>query len=297
MSDRTGVVYDLGYTPYDGDRRGRRGAFLTTLKDGVARVFGIRRGGWRKVLPFLLLGLAILPAIAFVAFAFLLSTFSPDAESPFGSHGQYFVLAGTAVLLFVGLAAPELLIPDRRHGTLSIYSSRPTTAGDYVFARSSALFISVAIFLLVPQILMYVGFAALSGDGFVSSLVDSAGEIPRILLGAAVWMIAYGSVALLVATLTNRKAVATGIYLGIFIIGTGIASGLSQVVSLPGHRFAAFFAFAEHPAHVTVWIFGETTDDMAMPMAGFEWWASLAVIAVLAVVSAVVVIYRYRKWM
>jgi ABC-2 type transport system permease protein len=297
MSDRTGVVYDLGYTPYDGERRGRRGAFLTTLKDGVSRVFGIRRGGWRKVLPFLLLGLAVLPAVAFVAFAFLLSTFAPEAESPFGSHAQYFVLAGTAVLLFVGLAAPELLIPDRRHGVLSIYSSRPTTPEDYVFARSSALFISVAIFLLVPQILMYVGFAALSTDGFVSSLVDNAGEIPRILLGAAVWMVAYGSVALLVATLTNRKAVATGIYLGIFIIGTGVASGLSQVVSLPGHRYAAFFALAQHPAHVTDWIFGTTSEDIAMRMAGFEWWAALLVIVVLAMVSAVVVVFRYRRWM
>ena len=31
MNDRVGVVYDLGYTPYDGERRGRRGAFVTTV--------------------------------------------------------------------------------------------------------------------------------------------------------------------------------------------------------------------------------------------------------------------------
>ena len=49
MSDRVGVVYDLGYAPYEGERRGRRGAFVTTVRDGVARVFGIRRGARKKV--------------------------------------------------------------------------------------------------------------------------------------------------------------------------------------------------------------------------------------------------------
>ena len=127
MSGRSGVVYDLGYAPYDGERRGRRGALLTTFKDGVSRIFGIRRGAWRKVLPFLLLGLAVLPAVVFVGLSFLLGSFAPEAESPYGGHGQYFVLAGTIVLLFVALAAPELLIPDRRQGVLSIYSSRPMT--------------------------------------------------------------------------------------------------------------------------------------------------------------------------
>ncbi len=63
MSDRIGVVYDLGYAPYDGERLGRRGAFVTTVRDGVFRVFGIRRGARKKILPFLLLGLAILPAV------------------------------------------------------------------------------------------------------------------------------------------------------------------------------------------------------------------------------------------
>lgn len=297
MNDRVGVVYDLGYTPYEGERRGRRGAFVTTVKDGVARVFGIRRGARKKILPFLLLGLALIPAVVFVGFAFLLSTFSPDAESPFGSYSSYFALAGTIVLLFVALAAPELLIPDRRYGVLSIYSSRPTTADDYVAARASALFIAIAIFLLVPQLLMYVGFSALSPDGFATALVDNAIELPRILLAAIAFMVAYGSVALLVSTITSRKAVAAGAILGLFIIGTGVASGLVQAVSVPGHRFAAFFALAEHPLHVTEWIFGTSSPDGVMRSAGFDAWVSLLIIVGLAVVSAVVVTLRYRRWM
>jgi ABC-2 type transport system permease protein len=297
MNDRVGVVYDLGYTPYEGERRGRRGAFVTTVKDGVARVFGIRRGARKKILPFLLLGLALIPAVVFVGFAFLLSTFSPDAESPFGSYSSYFALAGTIVLLFVALAAPELLIPDRRYGVLSIYSSRPTTADDYVAARASALFIAIAIFLLVPQLLMYVGFSALSSDGFATALVDNAIELPRILLAAIAFMVAYGSVALLVSTIASRKAVAAGAILGLFIIGTGVASGLVQAVSVPGHRFAAFFALAEHPLHVTEWIFGTSSPDGVMRSAGFDAWVSLLIIVGLAVVSAVIVTLRYRRWM
>lgn len=199
MSNR-GVVYDLGYTPYEGDHLGRRGAIRSTYRDGIYRVLGIKRRARKKILPWTLAAFAVLPAIVFVGFAFLLTTFSPDAESPFGSHADYFELTGTVVLLFVALAAPELLIPDRREGVLSIYSSRPLLPDDYVGARFVSLLTVIAGFMLIPQVLMYVGFAALDADGFFSTLWSNGGDIPRILASTAVYAVAYAPIALLVAT-------------------------------------------------------------------------------------------------
>lgn len=293
MSER-GAVYDLGYTPYDGDRLGRRGAITTTYKDGNYRVLGIKRRARKKILPWALAAFAVLPAIVFVGFAFLLSTFSPDAESPFGSHADYFELTGTIVLLFVALAAPELLIPDRREGVLSIYSSRPMRPDDYVLTRFAALLTVAVGFMLIPQTLMYVGFAALDADGFFNALWSNAADIPKILAATAVYAIAYAPLALLIATLANRKSTATGVYLGTLIIGTILGGILVEETLLSGREYAAMLAVGELPTHVNDWIWG-TASTAPMATAGFDPWVSLGVILVIAVASTGIVVWRYRR--
>ena len=65
MSDRTGAVFDLGYKPYTGDRLGRAGAIRAIIADGVRRVLGLRRKARKKVYPWSMVGLAIVPAAVF----------------------------------------------------------------------------------------------------------------------------------------------------------------------------------------------------------------------------------------
>jgi ABC-2 type transport system permease protein len=291
-----GVVYDLGYTPYDGEKLGRRGAITTTYRDGIYRVLGIKRRARKKILPWSLAALVMVPAVVFVGLAFLLSSFAPDIESPYGGHAEYFVLAGTIVLLFCALAAPELLIPDRREGVLSIYSSRPMLPDDYVGARFASLLTVVAGFMLIPQVLMYVGFAALDDAGFFSSLWSNGADIPRILASTAVFAVGYAPLALLVATFANRKAAATGVYLGIVLIGTALVAALVDATTLPGRRFAALFAIVEHPMHVNDWIWGSSSELMVADQ-GFDPWVSLLVIVGGAVVAAGIIIWRYRRLM
>jgi len=295
MSNR-GVVYDLGYTPYEGDHLGRRGAIRSTYRDGIYRVLGIKRRARKKILPWTLAAFAVLPAIVFVGFAFLLTTFSPDAESPFGSHADYFELTGTVVLLFVALAAPELLIPDRREGVLSIYSSRPLLPDDYVGARFVSLLTVIAGFMLIPQVLMYVGFAALDADGVFSALWSNAGDIPRILASTAVYAVAYAPLALLVATIANRKSAATGVFLGGLLMGTILSAALIEATALEGRRYAAMLAVGELPTHVNDWIW-DTASIAPMAEAGFDPWVSLLVMAGIAAVATGIVVWRYRRLM
>jgi ABC-2 type transport system permease protein len=297
MTER-GVVFDLGYTPHEGERRGRRGALITTYRDGLNRVFGVRRRARKKILPWLLVVIAVLPAVVFVGFAFLLSTFAPEAESPFGSHADYFGITAGVVLLFVALGAPELLIPDRREGVLSIYSSRPLTPDDYVGARTASLLTVIAGFMLIPQVLMYIGFAALSSDGFFTALGTNADEIPKILGAAAVYALAFAPMSLLISTIAARKAAATGIFFGVMLIGTALAAALVEATGVPGHRYAALLGLGEHPTHVSDWIFGRVgSSDLIVANNGFDPWISLVVILLVAGVSSGVVVWRYRRIM
>lgn len=298
MTERTGAVYDLGYVPYEGERHGRSGALASTLRDGVQRVFGIKRRARKKILPWMLIVFGITPSIVFVGLSFLLSDFSPQGgESPFASHAEYFTLIGSVVFLFVALSAPELLIPDRKEGVLQIYSSRPLRADDYVWARCGGLALVLAVFLLLPHALMYIGFAALGSDGFFEELVGNADQLWRILLTTLVYVAGFAPLALAISTFTNRKAVASGIFIAGIPVLSGVGSALIEATDLPGHDLGGLLALSDHPLFVRDWIFGRAYSDLAPVRAGFDPWLSLGLIVLVAAVSLVLVVWRYRRLM
>jgi ABC-2 type transport system permease protein len=293
MSDR-GVVYDLGYKPHEGPRLGRSAAVAATVRDGVRRVFGIRRKAKRKVLPWLLFSIALLPAVVFVGLTFLTNQIAAGEiiDTPFANAASYFDIASTTVLLFCALAGPELLVPDRMDGVLAVYSSRPMTVLDYLGARAGALAISVGAFLIIPQLLLYVGLAALEPGGFAGNLVGDWLELVRVIGTTVVYLLAFGAPALLIAVFAKRVAAATGVYLGVMFALTAASEGFAE----SGTRWAALFSLAEHPAVVRDAIF-DRTSELVLTRQGFDWWWSLAIILGLAVVTMAVAVRRYRSLM
>jgi ABC-2 type transport system permease protein len=292
MTEQTGAVFDLGYKPYEGTRLGRSGAIRAIIKDGMRRVMGLRRKARKKVYPWTLVVLLALPAIVFVGLAFFLSTFSPEADSPFGGHSEYLGLSGAIVMLFVALAAPELLISDREQGVLSVYSSRPITAWDYIAARAGALFAVVATFVLAPNILMYFGFAALDSEGMASALVGNLDDLGKVLLTTIAYIVGYGAPALLIATYAKRTGPAAGIYLAIMFGSAGFAEAF-QNVSFAGARFGTLLSFLQHPEVIRNWVFDQAQTGAPIE-AGFDPWASLLVIVAVAVLTTVLMYRRYR---
>ena len=297
MTEPAGAVYDLGYEPYEGERTGRRGAIATTFRDGVYRIYGFKRKARKKIVPFLLLALAIVPALAFVAFSFLAPQAFESEGDVSGFTAEYFGQVGALVILFVGLAAPELLVWDRRWGVLSIYSSRPLRSSDYVAARVLALLAGLFLFLIIPPVLTEVGLAALSSESFVSALVNDVDGLLRILGTAGAFALGYAFPALLIATFAHRKFTAFFVFLGVMLVGSLLAAFLVEAASFPGRRFAALFAIAEHPGYVLDWIYGRIGAGNVMNRAGFDPWVSLVVIAVIATVSLIAITARYRRLM
>lgn len=294
MTDR-GAVFDLGYKPHEGDRLGTPGAFRATVKDGLRRVLGLRRKARKKILPFALLGIALLPAVVFVGLAFFVSDFAPDAESPFGGYEEYLALAGTVLLIFSAMAAPELLVPDRVEGVLSVYSSRPLRARDYIAARATALLGLVAAFLVVPNLLMWLGFAALADGTFVSEAVEGLGDFARSLVASVVYVLAYGVPAFLPAIYTKRTAPATGAYMAIMFFSVPLATALVES-DFAASRWGALLSLIQHPHVVRDWIFGSANRDLPTD-AGFSPWVSLLVILGFAGLTLVLGMRRYRREM
>ena len=104
-----GVIFDLGYQPHEGKRLGRSGAVRALYRDGLRRVLGLRRRARSKILPALLLSIALLPAILFVGIGVLFAGADFETDS-FFSHAEYFEYSGWIALILSALAAGELLV-------------------------------------------------------------------------------------------------------------------------------------------------------------------------------------------
>ncbi len=297
MTDPTGVVYDLGYQRYDGERLGRRGALVAIFKDGMRRVLGLRRRARNKIMPWSLIVLALMPAGFFLAFSVITGELLIDGATNepvelFGA-AEYSSFSATVTLLFVALAATELLIPDRVHGTLEVYASRPLRRTDYLGARTAALAALTLAFLVVPQTLLLIGNAFVSPDGFLSSLVGDLDVLARAIAATAVYFAAFAPLAAVVAAYSNRTAVGAGVYLAIVFA----VNGVSDALVTNDFDIAGLFALNHHPRYVSDWIFDDSTLQWIPERAGFEPWVSLAVVAAIAVGSGFLVLRRYRRWL
>lgn len=296
MSD-TGAVYDLGYAPYSGERRGRRGARRTVFGDGVRRVMGIRRKARRKILPWMLVVIAMLPPIAFVGITFFIPI---DIDATFDAaqqHATFFALGGTIVLLFTALAAPELLIPDRRDGVLSMLSSRPLTSGDYLATRFASLLAIVGGFLLIPQVILYIGQAAVDDDGLVSGLVEGAPNLPRIVAVTAIFCIAYVPLGFVVASLTNRKGIGASVYIASMIALTALAEAVVRNTSFAGGRFVALLSPIDTANAANAWVFGTEDADSLLAAADLSPVLGIAALAIIGTAATAFSVVRYRRLM
>ena len=104
------------------------------------------------MLPFLLLGLNLLPAVIVVG---AMTLFGLD-ELPI-DYSRYASSTQILLSIFVAAQAPVLFSRDLRHGTISLYLARPLSSAAYAVARWAALLAATLVFLLVPIIALYVG--------------------------------------------------------------------------------------------------------------------------------------------
>lgn len=297
MTDQAGAVYDLGYEPYEGERLGRFGARRSLFFDGVRRVLGLRRKARRKILPWTLIVIAIVPALVFVGIAFFVPIDASDLQSPSAQHADFFQLVGMIVLLFTALAAPELLIPDRKDGVLSMLSSRPLTSNDYVATRFASLLAIIFSFELIPQILLYVGQAATSSDGLIRGLVNNAHVLPRILLVAVIYAVAFVPLGFVVASLSNRRAIAAAVYIGIIIGLTGIGEAIVQNATFTGGRWFALIAPINTADAANLWVFGQSNSESLVSAAGISPGYAVVALAVFGAATSAFSFYRYRSLM
>jgi ABC-2 type transport system permease protein len=227
-----GSIYDLGYRGYEGPRLGRRAAVAALLVHSVRTAYGLGRSARSKALPVGLVLAAILPALLGLGIIALVTQLGRGGEaleaiSPI-RYSTLFPFIAVLVFLFSSSQAPELFGRDQRAGVLPLYFSRATSRLDYAGARVLGLWLSLAILVLAPQLLLFAGRILVAADP-VDGLASELPALPAVLLAGLFVIMVVGSASAAAAALTPRRSYATVAIIGIFLIPNIAASLLVEL--------------------------------------------------------------------
>ena len=290
-----GTVYDLGYTPHEGPRLGRPGAIRAMFVDGLRRSLALRRKPWAKVLPWSLIAAAIAPAAFFVGVTFLSVGFTVEDAGPFGDPAQFFDYVAILTMLFVALVTPNLLVPDRRHGVLSIYASRPVYASDYLLARAGTLVLLTSLYILIPHATLYIGISALNVGGLWTGLRENAAQIPEILGTTLAYVVGYGAPAFLVSLYVKRVAIGTGAYVAVMFMTGALIDAFPVSSELLVYKILAPLSLFFNPVTVRDWLFDLEGGQMPLVAVGLPQWVGAVSILLVAALTTFIALRRYRR--
>ncbi|HSP02169.1 MAG TPA: hypothetical protein VLR27_01620 [Acidimicrobiales bacterium] len=290
VTNPTGRVYDRGYRPYDGELGGRSAARLALFKASVRRALGIRRSWRQKLFPWVLLAIATVPAIVNVGVAYITrDRFTETIEII--TYREY-VGVSTALLVFVGLTAPDVICPDRRNRVLPLLFSRPLTGSDYVAAKVGAVAAIVFAFGFLPQVVLFVGQMLVS-DAALDYLTDNAAVLWQVPVAVAVLALYYASLAVAISSFATRRIVAAAALLIVLLVSSVTAAILTEGRTT-GTAWAAV-NLLNNPLQIRDLIFeGQISPDA--DLAGVAGGGALALAVYLTVVGASLgtLLWRYR---
>ncbi len=287
------VIYDRGYRTYDGPRAGPAGARQAVFVDGIRRVLGLGRKARQKIFPWALITIAIIAAAVFIGLHWTIGNIEESLRSGLPSYGGLFDFYSAIGLLFIALAGPQLLIPDRTSGALSVYFSRPLTVDGYLSAKTASFASVVGAIYLVPQVILHIGLALISQDGFLPYLTDTADILWKVPLTALAFVALHGAVVFILSSVIDRNGIASAAFLGLLTAGGAVAGRVAEA-SFPGARWVSLLALDQHPRIIRDHFF-ENTITYPAEAAGFEVWMSAVVIAALVVTGGIFVRARYRR--
>ena len=222
----------------------------------------------------------VVPAVVIVFFAPFLAQGQPLDLSFF-----YIPASSTAILLFVTLMAAVvgggLIADDLASMALTLYLSRPITAADYLAAKAAILGALVAMVSVLPLAITPIAAGLLGLFPWTIALPALV-----ISLGLGIVLVAfYGSVALLLSSLTRRRGFAAA---GMFALTVGL--------TIPAQLLAGALGNAAI-LYVSPW-----NDFLAVAAAAFgspdrpiDWLPALAILLGVTAVASLVTYVRVRS--
>jgi ABC-2 type transport system permease protein len=288
-----GVIHDIGYRPYAGERLGEGAVAWSLFVTGLRNCFGLGRSGRSKVLPMGLLGIMLLPALILVGVLV-------QAKDLLGINEQivpystYPMTTQLLISVFVASQAPVLVSRDLRFRSLTLYLARPLRRTTYVLVRMASLIVATFLLIGLPLMLLYVG-------GLLADLpVGRESELfLQALVGALLLAGCLAGPAAVVAALTTRRGLAVAAIIVVLVVSYAVVAPIQGIGSETGHDTVAEVGGLFSPYTLVnglqVFLF-----DSPSAMATNPTGTGVGLLHVLAVVvvllgSVGAMLWRYRK--
>jgi ABC-2 type transport system permease protein len=265
---RDGVIHDIGYQRYTGQRLGRWYSMRSLFEYSLRTAYGLGRGGKSKILPIGLLAVAGITALILV----VVSSQLPDP-----------------VTAFVAIVAPELASRDLRNNLHTLYFSRPLGRSDYALTKLTALVAAVFVLFATPMLVMFVGMAFNTDDGLRGVLTE-AGDFAVGLVAALIHAIVLAALAMPLAALTGRRVFATGMIIALFLLTAPITGVFTAIGGDTLAQLAGLFDPISLLNGVDNWLFDDGMIDVGSygPVYGLT-------AAALTAIGTTLLVWRYRK--
>ena len=225
----SGVIHDIGYRHYDGERGGRAAIRRAMYVESARGAYGLGRAGRTKVMPALLLAAICLPALI----STVVATVTGADELPI-PYSAYLLNLQVVVSVYVAAQSPVSVSRDLRFGVMSLYFSRPMERIDYVLAKYAALATAVFVLVALPLTILLAG--ALLAE---LPLGEQLPDYLRAMGGAALLALVLAALGLLIAAVTPRRGLGVAAIIAVLLVLSGV-HGAAQAIALEeGSRDAA----------------------------------------------------------
>lgn len=236
------VIHDIGYQRYQGPRLGRGYATRSLFTHGLRAAFGLGRSAKAKIFPWIVIGLVS-------AIALIVAVAKAQGEDSIG-YQDLPQTASVFILIFLAVVAPELVSRDLRNSLLPLYFSRPVGRADYVFAKLASLVAAVWLILAGPMLLIFAA-SAFGGGDFLDELKALLGGFAM----AAVYAVIFSSLALLIASIASRRAIAAGAIAAVYLITLPVVGVLMALGSDRVQQIAPIGSPLMLPEGIRMWVF------------------------------------------
>lgn len=224
-----GVIHDLGYRPYAGPRLGEGPVAWAFFLTGLRNTYGLGRSARSKVLPMILLGLMLLPALILVGVLVQAKNLL-DLDEQIVAYSTYPLTTQLLISVFVAAQAPALISRDLRFRTITLYLARPMRRGVYVVVRLASLTVATFVLIAAPLLLMYLG-------GLLADLPPGreTGRFLGAVVGAALLAACLAGLAALVAAFTVRRGLAVAAVIVVLLVSYTVVSTIQGIADESGH--------------------------------------------------------------
>lgn len=288
-----GVIHDIGYRPYSGPRLGERAVARALFVTGLRNCFGLGRSGRSKILPMVLFGLMLLPALILVGILVQARKLL-GLDDHIVAYSVYPVTTQLLISIFVAAQAPALISRDLRFRTITLYLARPTRRSTYVLVRLASLTAATFVLIVSPLLLMYVG-------GLLAELPlgRETGRFLAAALGALLLAACLAGLAALVAALTLRRGLAVAAVIIVLLVTYTVVSIIQGISFDTGHEtvgeVAGLFSPYTLVNGVQVFLFDSQESTATPPTGTGMGLAYLAATAVTILGTVGAMLARYRR--